>query len=36
MTLMIPDAPRPDEIAVIMIAADGGRPSPRVGKGRVL
>jgi len=36
MTVMIPDAPRPDEIAVIMIAADGGRPSPRVGKGRVV
>lgn len=36
MTVMVPDAPRPDEIVVIMIAADGGRVSPRVGKGRVL
>jgi hypothetical protein len=36
MTVMVPDAPRPDEIVVVMIAADGGRVSPRVGKGRVL
>ena len=36
MTVMVPDGPRPDEIVVIMIAADGGRVSPRVGKGRVL
>lgn len=36
MTVMVPDAPRPDEIVVIMIAADGGRVSPRVGKSRVL
>src|ERR1044072_457505 len=34
MTVMVPDAPRPDEIVVIMIAADGGRPAPRRGKGR--
>jgi hypothetical protein len=36
MTVMVADAPRPDEIAVIMIAADGGRVVPRLGKGRVL
>jgi hypothetical protein len=36
MTVMVPDAPRPDEIVVVMIAADGGRPAPRVGKGRIL
>jgi hypothetical protein len=36
MTVTVADAPRPDEIVVIMIAADGGRPAPRVGKGRVL
>jgi hypothetical protein len=36
MTVMVADGPRPDEIVVIMIAADGGRPAPRVGKGRVL
>jgi hypothetical protein len=36
MTVTVADAPRPDEIVVIMIAADGGRPAPRVGKSRVL
>jgi len=36
MTVMVADAPRPDEIVVIMAATDGGRVSPRVGKGRVL
>jgi len=36
MTVMVADAPRPDEIMVVMIAADGGRPAPRVGKGRIL
>lgn len=36
MTVTVADAPRPDEIMVIMIAADGGRPAPRVGRGRVL
>lgn len=36
MTVMVADAPRPDEIMVVMVAADGGRPAPRVGKGRVL
>jgi hypothetical protein len=36
MTVMVADAPRPDEIVVVMIAADGGRVAPRVGKGRVL
>ena len=36
MTVMVADAPRPDEIVVLMIAADGGRPAPRVGKGRIL
>jgi hypothetical protein len=29
------DAPRPDEIVVIIAIADAGRPHPRVGKGRV-
>ena len=36
MTVMVADAPRPDEIVVVMVAADGGRVAPRVGKGRVL
>jgi hypothetical protein len=34
MTVFCPDAPRPDEILVIMAVSDGGRPHPRVGKGR--
>jgi hypothetical protein len=36
MTVMVSDAPRPDEIVVVMAVADGGRPRPRVGKGRIL
>jgi len=35
MTISSEDAPRPDEIVVIMAISDGGRPHPRVGKGRV-
>ena len=35
MTVMVPDAPRPDEIVVVMVASTGGRPNPRIGKGRV-
>lgn len=35
MTVMVADAPRPDEIMVVMAASDGGRANPRVGKGRV-
>jgi hypothetical protein len=35
MTLMVPDAPRPDEIVVVMVASTGGRANPRVGKGRI-
>lgn len=34
LTVCVPDAPRPDEILVAMAIADGGRPRPRVGKGR--
>src|SRR5262249_51936602 len=33
-TVCVADAPRPDEILVVMAVADGGRPRPRVGKGR--
>jgi hypothetical protein len=36
MTLMVPDAPRPDEIVLVMAIADGGRPRPRSGKARVV
>lgn len=36
MTLCVADAPRPDEILVVMAIADGGRPHPRVGKGRAV
>lgn len=35
LTASIADAPRPDEIVVAIAIADGGRPHPRVGKGRV-
>ncbi len=35
MTVMVPDAPRPDEIVLIMAVADGGRPNPRCGSGPV-
>jgi len=31
MTLMVADAPRPDEIVLCMAVADGGRPHPRCG-----
>ncbi|MFP6699277.1 MAG: amino acid synthesis family protein, partial [Alphaproteobacteria bacterium] len=31
ITVMIGDAPRPDEIVLCMGVADGGRPHPRVG-----
>jgi len=30
VTVMIPAAPRPDEIAVVVALADGGRPRPRI------
>ncbi len=33
MTVTVADAPRPDEIAVILAFADGGRPVPRCGSG---
>ena len=36
MTVAVPDAPRADEIVVVIAVADGGRPRPRVGKGRVV
>lgn len=32
ITLMVPNAPRPDEIVVIVVLSDGGRPRPRVSK----
>ncbi|MGH7333845.1 MAG: amino acid synthesis family protein [Candidatus Rokuibacteriota bacterium] len=35
MTVFVPDAPRADEIVVIMAVADAGRPRPRVGQGRI-
>jgi hypothetical protein len=34
ITVSVADAPRPDEIAVVIAVSDGGRPEPRVGKGR--
>ena len=36
MTLMVGDAPRPNEILAILAYSDGGRPAPRVGKGRAV
>jgi hypothetical protein len=33
MTMLVPDAPKPGEIVVIVALADGGRPRPRVAKG---
>jgi hypothetical protein len=35
LTFFVPDAPRPDEIVVVMAIADGGRISPRCGQGPV-
>ena len=35
ITVGIPDAPRPDEIVVVIAIADGGRVNPRVGKGPI-
>ncbi len=35
MTIMVADAPRPDEIVMCMAVADGGRPLPRVGSGPI-
>ncbi len=35
MSVCVPDAPRADEILVIMAVADAGRPRPRVGQGRI-
>jgi Amino acid synthesis len=32
LTIMVPNAPRPDEIVVIVALSDGGRPRPRVSK----
>lgn len=35
VTVCVADAPRPDEIVVVIAVSDGGRPHPRVGKGRI-
>jgi len=35
ITVMIADAPRPDEIVLCMAVSDGPRPHPRVGKGPI-
>jgi amino acid synthesis protein len=32
ITVMVPDAPRPNEVVVIVALADGGRPRPRIDK----
>lgn len=33
ITLSVGDAPRPDEIVIFIAVADGGRPTPRCGRG---
>ncbi|MDA0661791.1 MAG: amino acid synthesis family protein [Proteobacteria bacterium] len=35
MTIMVADAPRPDEIVLCMAVSDGPRPHPRVGSGPI-
>jgi hypothetical protein len=35
ITIGIEDAPRPDEILVVLAVSDGGRPDPRIGPGRL-
>ena len=35
MTVIVADAPRPDEIVLCMAVADGKRPNPRVGTGPI-
>ena len=35
VTVMVPDAPRPDEIVLCMAVSDGPRPHPRVGSGPI-
>ena len=35
MTVMVADAPRPDEIVLCMAVSDGTRPHPRVGHGPI-
>ena len=35
LSVMAGDAPRPDEIVLIIALADGGRPLPRCGAGPV-
>ena len=34
ITVAVADAPRPNEIMIVMAISDGGRPHPRIGKGR--
>ncbi len=35
MTILLPDAPRPDELVLAVAFADGGRLNPRCGAGRI-
>ena len=36
LSVSVPDAPRPDEIVVVIALSDGARPHARVGKGRIV
>jgi hypothetical protein len=33
LSVMLPDAPLPNEIVIVLAVADGGRPNPRCGQG---
>ncbi len=35
MTVSVADGPGPDELMMVVVLADGGRPAPRVGKARI-
>lgn len=36
MSVMVADAPRPEELVICMAVSDGARPHPRVGKGPIV
>ena len=36
ITVAVADAPRPNEIMIVMAISDGGRPHPRIGQGRAV
>src|SRR5688572_21496498 len=36
LTVSVADAPRPDEIVLVIALSDGGRPHARIGRGRIV